>query len=279
MSQDKPSTGSVAYNKGMDFPYWHRQNPGTPLYPDIEWSKPEQRSLAGRLAIVGGNKLGFAGVAEAYQVATSAGVGETRVLLPDVLRKTIPSTITDSLYGPTNPSGSLTREALSDICALGTWAQSVLLIGDAGRSSETAILYEDFVRQYTGQLVVTRDAVDLLKNASAVLLERPETLLVISFAQLQKLFQSVYYPKVLTFSMQLTNLIEALHKFTITYPSIIAVLHKETFIIARNGEVVTTPWDSPMAIWRGSVATRAAAYWLWSPNKPLEAIATSLAAR
>lgn len=260
----------------MDFPYWHRQTPGKLLYPDIEWSKPEQRSMAGKLAIVGGNKLGFAGVAEAYQVATAAGVGAARVLLPDVLRKTIPSTITDSLYGATNPSGSLAREALHDICALGTWAQSILFIGDAGRSSETAILYEDFVRQYTGQLVVTRDAVDLLKNSSSVLLERPDTLLVVSFAQLQKLFQSVYYPKVLTFSMQLTNLVESLHKFTITYPSTIAVLHKDTFIIAHDGEVVTTPWDLPMAIWRGSVATRAAVYWLWNPKKPLQAIATSL---
>ena len=249
---------------------------GTALYPDIEWGKPEQRALAGRLGIVGGNKLGFAGVAEAYDIAKATGVGETRILLPDVLRKTIPKTITDALYAPTNPSGSLTRDALTDMSALGSWAQSILLIGDAGRSSDTAILYEDFVRQYHGQLVVTRDAIDLLKNSAASLLERPDTLLVASFAQLQKLFQAVYYPKILTFSMQLTNLVEALHKFTITYPVTIAVLHKEAFLIAHNGEVSTTPWTNPMAIWRGSVAAKAATYWLWNPSKPLEAVTTSI---
>lgn len=263
----------------MDYSYWKKQSLDAPLFPDIEWSKPEQRGLAGKLGIVGGNKLGFAGVAEAYSIATSAGVGQVRVLLPDVLKKTIPSSITDTMFAPTNPSGSLTKDARAELSTLGAWADGMLLIGDAGRSSETAILYEQFLEDYKGSLVITRDAVDLVKNSSQVLVDRPNTLLIVSFAQLQKLFQSVYYPKVLTFSMQLTNLVEALHKFTITYPISIAVLHRETFIVAHNGEVVTTPWDNPMMIWRGNVAAKAATYWLWSPTKPLEATSTAILAK
>lgn len=260
-------------------PYWKKQVPGTPLFPDIEWSKPEQRGLAGKLGIVGGNKLGFAGVAEAYSVANSAGVGQVRVLLPDVLKKTIPAAITDTMFAPTNPSGSLSKEASTELSTLGDWANGILMIGDAGRSSETAILYEQFLISYTGPLTITRDAVDLVKNSAQALVDRPKTLLIVSFAQLQKLFQSVYYPKVLTFSMQLTNLVEAVHKFTITYPVSIAVLHKDTFIVANDGEVVSTPWDNPMAIWRGNVAAKAATYWLWSPTKPIEATATAIIAK
>lgn len=263
----------------MDYSYWKKQSPDTPLFSDIEWSKPEQRAQAGKLGIVGGNKLGFAGVAEAYMVASKTGTGQLRVLLPDVLKKTIPSTITDALFAPTNPSGSLSKDASPDMANISSWADGVLLIGDAGRSSETAILYEQFIQNYGGLLVVTRDAIDLVKNSSQTLVDRPNTLLIASFAQLQKLFQSVYYPKVLTFSMQLTNLVEALHKFTITYPVSIAVLHKDTFIIAHDGQVVTTPWDNPMTIWRGNVAAKAAAYWLWSPTKPLEATATAIVAK
>ena len=45
-------------------PYWQKQTPEKPLFPDIEWAKPEQKSQAGRLGIIGGNKLGFMGVAE-----------------------------------------------------------------------------------------------------------------------------------------------------------------------------------------------------------------------
>lgn len=260
----------------MDYSYWKKQTAGTPLFPDIEWNKPEQRGKAGKLGIIGGNKLGFAGVAEAYGVATDAGVGQVRVLLPDVLKKTIPPIITDTVFGPTNQSGSLTKDAVAEMSALGQWADSVLLIGDAGRSSETAIAYEQFIQHYQGPLILTRDAIDLIKNGSQSLVDRPQTLLVASFAQLQKLFQLIYYPKVLTFSMQLTNLVEAVHKFTITYPISIAVLHKDNLVIASGGEVVTIPWDNPMAIWRGSVAARAAAYWLWSPKKPLEAVVSSI---
>ena len=260
----------------MDYSYWKKQTLEAPLFPDIEWSKPQRRSQSGNLGIIGGNKLGFAGVAEAYAIATEAGVGIVRVLLPDVLRKTIPPVITDAVFGPTNPSGSLTKEAVAEMNAVGEWANSVLLIGDAGRSSETAIAYEQFLQHYEGQLVLTRDAIDLIKAGSQTLVERPNTLLVASFAQLQKLFQAVYYPKVLTFSMQLTNLVEAVHKFTITYPVSIVVLHKDHLVMASDGEVVTSPWDNPMAIWRGSVAARAASYWLWNPGKTLEAISTSV---
>ena len=261
----------------MDYSYWKRQTTDGLLFPDIEWSKPEQKSQAGKLGIIGGNKLGFAGVAEAYSTALTTGAGHIRVLLPDALRKTIPPVITDTIFAPTNISGSLSSDALPEMTALGEWANSILLIGDAGRSGETAVVYEQFIQKYQGQLVLTRDAIDLVKNSAELLVERPNTILIASFAQLQKLFQAVYYPKVLTFSMQLTNLVEALHKFTITYPVTITVLHKDHLIVAHDGQVTSQVWNNPMLIWRGTVAAKAAAYLLWSPGKPLEAITSSAA--
>jgi len=256
--------------------YWKQQQPTKPLFPDIEWSKPERRTSRGRLGIIGGNKLGFAGVAESYSTALNTGAGEVRVLLPDCLRKSIPASMTDVIFAPCNPSGSLSRDALPDLTALGTWASCLLLAGDAGRNSETAIAYSDLIRNYTGQLVITRDAVDLVKNDSEALVNRPNTTLIVSFAQLQKIFQAVYYPKMLTFSMQLLQLVEALHKFTVTYPVTIAVLHRDTLIVAHDGQVVTTKWETPLAIWRGITAARAATYLMWTPSQPLHAIATSL---
>ena len=262
----------------MDLSYWRKQTATKPLFPDVEWSKPERRDQAGRLGIIGGNKLGFAGVAEAYSVALGTGAGQVRVLLPDVLKRTIPTTILDTIYGKTTPSGSLSRNALADMNALGAWASGVLLVGDAGRNSETAIVYEEFINKRQGPLTLTRDAIDLVKNAPQLLVERPDTLLVASFAQTQKLFAGVYYPKILTFSMQLLQLVEALHKFTITYPCSIATLHKDTLIIASAGQVITQDFTEPMRIWRGETAARMATYWLWNPTKPLEALAASVAA-
>ncbi len=258
-------------------PYWQKQTAEKPLFPDIEWSKPERRDLSGRLGIIGGNKLGFAGVAEAYGTALSAGAGHVKVLLPDVLKRTIPTSITDTVFAETTPSGSLAKNGLPEMVALGEWATGILLIGDGGRNSETAIAYEQFLERYEGPLTITRDAVDLMKNNPSRLVERPETLLVVSFAQLQKLFSGVYYPKVLTFSMQLVGLVEAVHKFTSTYPVTIMVLHKDYLIAAHDGHVTTTPWENAMAIWRGQTAARAATYWLWNQKTPLEAVTASLA--
>lgn len=267
----------ICYSNCMDsLLYWHQQTDDKPLYPDIEWSKPEQRSQKGRLGIIGGNKLGFIAVAESYQTALQTGAGEVRVLLPDVLRKSIPPSMTDVVFAKNNPSGGLAADALNEMKALGEWSNGILLIGDSGKNSETAILYEHFVKDYHGPLTITRDAVDLLRNSSSELVDRENTLLVMSFAQLQKLFQAVYYPIVLTFSIQLTNLVEALHKFTVTYPVTIAVLHQEKMLVANGGEVTSTPFNQPMRIWRGETATKAAVYWLWNPSQPLESVTASL---
>lgn len=259
----------------QQFPYWQTQDPEKPLFSNVEWNKPEQRTQRGRLGIIGGNKLGFAGVAEAYSASLKAGAGEARVLLPDVLRKAVPPSITDAVFAPSNISGSLSRDAVGNMQALGIWSTGILLIGDAGKSSETTVVYDDFIAQYDGWLTLTRDAVDLVRRSAPQMVDRPHTLYVVSFAQLQKLFQDVYYPKILTFRMQLALLVENVHKFTLSYPVTIMTLHQEHIVIAHDGQVVTMKWGSPMAIWRGNTAARAASYLLWH-KKPIEALAASI---
>lgn len=260
----------------MNIDYWHRQDPKKPLFPDIEWEKPEQKALRGTLLIVGGNAHGFAAVAQAHQDAMAAGIGEVRVVLPDALKKTIDPLALDCIFVPTNASGGITKDALPQLKAGAAWASGILLIGDAGRNSETAIVYEELLRAFPDKLtLVTRDAVDLLKGAWPQMLNNERTVFVATFAQLQKVFQSVYYPKTILFSMQMTNLVEALHKFTITYPATLVVFHQNQLIVAQGGTVTTTPWDEPMRIWRGSVAATAVVYSVQHP-KLLPAITASL---
>lgn len=245
----------------MNQDYWHRQDPQKPLFPDVEWQKPEQKALRGNLLIVGGNAHGFAAVAQAYQDATAANIGEVRAVLPDALKKTIGPLSLDCVFVPTNASGGITKESLPQLKAAAAWATGLLLIGDAGRNSETAIVYDQLLADFPNKTtVITRDAVDLIKGSWPQLLQHDHTVFVATFAQLQKVFQAVYYPKTILFSMQLTALVEALHKFTITYPATIVVFHQNNLLVANGGEVSSTPWDDPMRIWRGSVAATAAVY-------------------
>lgn len=77
--------------------------------------------------------------------------------------------MTEVVLSPSNPSGSLSREALPDMQALAHWSTMLLLVGDAGRNSETAIVYSDMLRTYSGPLVITRDAIDLIKTTPPLL--------------------------------------------------------------------------------------------------------------
>lgn len=264
----------------MSVDYWCKQEPGKSLFPDILWSKPEQRSLAGKLAIVGGNSHGFAGIAAAYKMALATGVGAVRVVLPDVLKKTLPvkftDRITDTIFAPSNPSGGFSREAINELSAAAEWADTILFIGDTGQNSETAALLENFVNQNREtSIVITRDAVDLVKNIGENLLNRAPTHLVVSLNQLQKIFQSVYYPRVITFSQGVKQIAETLHKFTITYPVTITLFHNENLFVARDGQIITQPFNQPLRMWSGEIAVRESVWQIWNPTKIIESIATS----
>lgn len=263
----------------MDLTFWQKQTNQSPLFPDIEWGKPQRRQAAGKLAIVGGNRSGFAAVAEAHQTALAAGAGECRVLLPDTLKSSLQRLLPpDTVFLESTPSGGIAKSALPQLLAAADWADGVLLAGDNGRNSETAMLFEALLARSDRPITVTRDSFDILSAALPQTANRPATLLVLAFAQLQKLFKTLYYPRPLTFSMSTANLADALHKFTITYPLAIAVLHREQLLVARAGKVTSTPWQDPMEIWRGKTAAKAATYWLWHPQKPLEAVTASLLA-
>jgi len=252
--------------------YWRKQNPDKPLFPDVLWSKPERRDAAGKLAIVGGNSHGFAAVAAAYQTALATGVGAAKVILPDVLKKTLPP---DCIFAPTNPSGGLSREALVDLRAATTWANLILFIGDNGQNSETAGLFETFLAKDTETpVMITRDAVDLVKNAAEAVLNRTPTHLVVSLSQLQKLLKNVYYPRVVTFSQGVKQIAETLHKFTVTYPCTITLWHSGNLFAAHGGQVVSQEFNQPMRVWSGEIAARAAVWQIWQRD-PIQAAATS----
>ena len=264
------------------YPYWQRQDK-KPLFPEIEWNKPERRDQAGKLLIIGGSAGNFRAVALAYEAALKAGIGQVKVLVPDSLKKMIPPIITDIIFAPSNISGSFSMDAEAEFMAAASWTDSILLIGDTNKNSETAILFEALLKKTDKLTVITRDAVDILMSSFTELLNRENTIIISSFAQTQKIFQTVYYPKILTFSMQLSNLAETLHKFTTTYPILIGTLHAENFILSEDGKIITTPLAnnftdnlSPLKIWSGEIPTKIAVYTTWDKSKKLAASASAL---
>jgi hypothetical protein len=256
--------------------YWHKQTRSKPLYPELSWSRPENKLYAGKLLVVGGNAQGFASAAQAYSEAQRAGAGVVRVLLPDVLAKTLGKTFEAGEFAPSTPSGSFGQRALAEMLSLAQWADAVLVDGDLGKNSETAILMEKFVSKFRGPLALSSDAIDFFLAVPEPVLLRPNTLLIVDFNQLQKLFSSAHFPRAVTSDMGALRFAEALHYFSLQHHAHIVTRHSDYTFVAVEGQVSSTPVDSP-GDWQTKAAAHASVWWLQNPGKPFAALTTSLA--
>lgn len=261
----------------MSSAYWQKQDENKPLFPDILWNKPEQKSLSGSLAIIGGNKFGFSGVNNAYRSAVNVGVGDVKMLLPDCLKKAIPTNDPDIIFSKSNQSGGFSKDAKYEISSLIHQTDGTIFIGDNGKNSETASIFENLIEKshISKPIIITRDTVDLIMPSIEPILDKENIIFIISFAQMQKIFRTVHYPKMLTFSMQLAQVVETIHKFSITFECTLVVVFNENIIISRNGKVITQNWNQPMRIWQGDIASIVAGFNIWNPKKPLEATISS----
>ncbi len=255
--------------------FWHKQT-GEPLYSELLWSRPENRAHAGKLLIVGGSAHGFAAEAESFAESVRAGVGTARVLLPDAIQKIVGVIIDTADFVPSTPSGSLAQKALAELLTQAHWADGVLLPGDLGRNSETAILLEKYLAKIPVATTLTRDAADYLTPAPRAALARANTLLVLSLSQLQKLATNASTPQAITFGMDMLRLVDWLHEFTQQHQAFIITEHLGTIFVAVQGRISTTARPAHMPQWRLKTATHASVWWLQNPAKPFEALTTAV---
>lgn len=262
--------------RSMTPEFWHKQVAAKPLFPHLLWSRPENRQQAGKLLIVGGNLYGFSAPAEAYTESLKAGIGASRVLLPSAIQKVVGPSIENGEFAASTPSGSFSQRALVELLDWCKWADGVLFAGDLGRNSETAIMVEKFLQKCEAPTVITKDAIDYLVSLPQAALERPNTTIVPSFSQLQRLGTAARFEKPLTFSMDLLRIVEWLHLFTERFAPHIVVKHLDYVFTAVHGEVSTTKLADDLPIWRLKTATHAAVWWIQNTAKPFEALTTAV---
>ena len=132
----------------------------------------------------------------------------------------------------------------------------------------------EFLKICDKPIYLMRDAVDAaaadVMNWS--LNETPVTLLA-TVPQLQKLLRTMYYPKMITLSMPTNQLVETLHKFTLSFEMTIMTYHNEQIIMAQNGEIVTMSLRdtkyTPINLWEGETLINAAILKLWNPAQDM----------
>ena len=264
----------------LDFEYWQKQGK-TPLFPEVDSWPPEQKRFAGKLLLVGGNKGSFFAVANAMQMAVKRGAGEVRVVMPKSLKGKVPS-MPEIIFAEAEASGAFGKLALSEILLQAAWADAVVVVGELGRNAETSVMIAEFLKICDKPIYLMRDAVDAaaadVMNWS--LNETPVTLLA-TVPQLQKLLRTMYYPKMITLSMPTNQLVETLHKFTLSFEMTIMTFHNEQIIMAQNGEVITASMHdtgfTPINLWDGKAVVDTAILQLWNPAQDtLKCMATSV---
>ena len=93
--------------------------------------------------------------------------------------------------------------------------------------------------------------------------------------QIQKILRAVYYPKILLLSQSLVQVVEVLHKFTLSYPVSIVTLHNSQILVVKDGAVKAVPMEksgySPMMLWSGELAAKIVALNLYNPGDFIQA--------
>ncbi len=255
----------------MEDTNWLKQAPDKPLFPDLVWSRPENKRQAGKLLIIGGNQHGFAAPVAAYNAAVAAGVGTTRVILPQALKKVLGTSFAEAEFAPSTPSGSLARQALDMVLENAKWADAVLLAGDFGRNSETAVLLSSFLDKFNGQVTAAQDGLDYFLGPNSPLLNRPNTLSVINMGKLQKLGKNNRPERPVRHAMSLLELVDLLS----SWKTNAITKHADNFVAASGGQVSTTPSKKEQN-WQIELAAYAAVWWLQNPTKPFEALTTAV---
>lgn len=267
--------------------YWQKITEKNP-FSELEWNVPEQKT--GTINIIGGNSNNFSGIIRSAEFANANfPIKKLNVLLPEPLKNKLPP-LPNLNFLPATESGSFAKSSV-----LNTFVSNAdfsIFIGDFSKNSATTIAIADAIKTTmpadtpskdsikATPALLTRDTIDLLTPEMPSLIEHKNLFLVGSMAQLQKVFRAVYYPKMLLLSMPLLPAVEALHKFTLSYPVTILTFHQEQIIVANGGRVATLPIKNtnytPISLWNGDLACKIALNNLYSPGKPYQATIFSI---
>ena len=236
-----------------------------PLYEDILWSRPVRRT--GRILLVGGHRDGFSELQKVYQSFEDAQVSECRLALPDKLSKLVGSLEGISLLA-SNPSGSIARDALSELVFLANESDLVSLGPDLSNNSETTLTMQRLIAETRASVVIPPQSAEQLLPEAGEWKDKENLLLFISHKQLYKL--ATKFAVNVTIPLNPNPDLVAEIAFAVSKeisPSLV-VHYDDTLIIAVDGSASITKAKSNNV---GLLGT----FWLQNSTKQYEALTTA----
>lgn len=251
-----------------------RQTAGKPLFPDVLWSRPENKRYAGKLLIVGGHAHSLTAPGKAFAAAEAAGIGSCRVILPGSAQKVLGKSFLEAEFTPSTPSGSFSQSSLDQILEAADWADGVLLAGDFGKNSETAVLLEKFLQKHAGQITMAGDAVDYFLMNNSPIFNQDGLLTVADFSKLQKAAKNNRPQTALLHTMDVLKLADALNSWTNSNNVGFLTEHQGQLVVSLKGSASLTALERPD--WQASLPSYAAVWRLQQPSKPFEALTAAV---
>jgi NAD(P)H-hydrate repair Nnr-like enzyme with NAD(P)H-hydrate dehydratase domain len=254
-----------------DQPQFTRQT-DEPLFPNTLYNRPVTRHGAGRLLVVGGHTGELSQPTALYQLATSAGVGECNVVLPDTLAKLL-SGAPGTHFAAATPSGSLAPEALGRILQLAEDADAVALGASLSNNSGTAMLVEKLVAEIEQPLLVFGDALTILRHNLRAITDRPNALVVATMSEIFKLSGALGVPISIRPDAGLMNKLEIIQDLRSAGTCQYAVYGTEV-IAAADQDMIVTPLNYHLALTPALFPAVLGTWWLQNRTDRRAGLAT-----
>lgn len=224
------------------------------------------KSRSGRLLIVGGQKNEFSLVQAIYQGAESAGIGECLAVMPDTLRRLIGET-GFARFAPASQSGSLGKAAQGAILELARDCDGLVIGGNLTNNSETAVMIESLMRNLDMPVVVTEEAVEVLKFDPTLITGNPNALVVVTMGGLFALANHHNMPIAIRRGGGVLSKIELLRQLMSISRSKFVIFGNE-ILIGVADEVSLTPLQPGLPKFPGLIIGAVATLWLQNLAKP-----------
>jgi len=244
-----------------------------PLFPNILYNRPVTRSGAGRLLLLGGHSGEFSLPAAIQQLALAAGVGECRVLLPDVLAKFLGGA-PGTFFAPATSSGSLSREALGRILELSEEADAVALGASLSNNSNTTMLLDKLVAEIERPLIVFDEALTSLGAGITAVTDNPDALIIVTMAEAFKICGHLQVPIHIRPDAGLINKLEIVQDLKAASRCGYAVYGTE-IIVAADTELIVTPMNYRLSLVPALFYSVLGTFWLQNRANRRAGLATA----
>ncbi len=239
------------------------------LFPEIDWNKPVNKRAAKRLLIIGGHRTQFAHTQTVFNAAVKAGIGEAKVVLPDVLAPMIGHQ-PEFLFVPSTRSGSIAKAAYEPIKAFASESDGLILAGEFSHHPESISVVEQIMEESDKPTMLGTEAIEVMLFLPTSIFMHAHRLLIADTKTLAKLAAKLELNFEIIRDGGLTNKLNLLQRLSTAEAAAIVLFGAEIIVQVANQTSVT----AVAGISEADVAGYMATYWL-QHNDEFKALTTA----